>query len=407
MSHFGTFQHCVTKEDVDFNSNFYPREQMEPLIGAKVTVVTKDVGIGKIFAHWTIDKCPEMNSVGIFKEGVENHMDMPMFGGKVKITYKKCGNGYETVAENEKYGKFEFKEVYDETGYNLTTTKDGKSHTEKYTRILNMDGMYKVKTLTGVKEYMRNDGMPESLIQGLDEYMICVKVCENGMKMRESWGDALKLHMSFEFDKEFDYKFPLEGVPASKYLVTKAGFGKYNSVMKTADGGVQEWKFHFCDAGLRITGTNMKSGDTCTLDLYKEQCPVEGSWKVVSIAGASDLMKAVGCPADMACKFDQEIGLILDVEKRGPMIRWKWNSKITPMDISFKMNEEIEFYDPVFQETMKSVASCSGNTMTFISKSSHGTWITKSVVGHAFNVVKSWLEGMECMPMTYISVRQS
>ena len=198
-----------------------------------------------------------------------------------------------------------------------TTTKDGKSHTEKYTRILNMDGMYKVKTLTGVKEYMRNDGMPESLIQGLDEYMICVKVCENGMKMRESWGDALKLHMSFEFDKEFDYKFPLEGVPASKYLVTKAGFGKYNSVMKTADGGVQEWKFHFCDAGLRIvrnrlkvvkrardltfciifilqTGTNMKSGDTCTLDLYKEQCPVEGSWKVVSIAGASDLMKAVG-----------------------------------------------------------------------------------------------------------------
>ena len=99
----------------------YPREQMEPLIGAKVTVVTKDVGNGKIFAHWTIDKCPEMNSVGIFKEGVENHMDMPMFGGKVKITYKKSGNGYETVADNEKYGKFEFKEVYDETGYNLVS----------------------------------------------------------------------------------------------------------------------------------------------------------------------------------------------------------------------------------------------------------------------------------------------
>ena len=77
----------------------------------------------------------------------------------------------------------------------------------------------------------------------------------------------------------------------------------------------------------------------------------------------------------------------LEVEEKGPIVRWNWKSKFTPMDISFRWNEETDVFDPILKETTKNVATKTGNVMDILTKSSMGLWHTKITVGHTFMVV--------------------
>ena len=155
----------------------------------------------------------------------------------------------------------------------------------------------------------------------------------------------------------------------------------------------------------------MQNGDTCSMDLCKETCPIDGTWKVVSISGVKEMMTAlsmyitplydvtliiqcfdfVDVPADYAEKFNNEIGITMDVSRQGPMWRMQWNSKLTPMDMSYKLNEEVTVFDPMFQENVKMVSSKGGNVFTNVTTSSKGTWISNSTVGNCFlvNVINS------------------
>jgi len=405
MSRFGTFETTTTQEEIDFFGQWFEKEMMAPLLGSKTTLKTRDLGNGKMHGSWTNDKVSEMNFAAIFSENEPNKVDAPMFGGKATITYHATPKGYDSVSETEKYGKWEYSEEYCEEGFSIVTKKDGKSIKSFYKRVADFDGMYRVTNANGVKEYMKKQGMPDDICNAINEYVLCVKVCDQGMKMRESWGTALTLDFDFKFDEEFEYKFPVGDVPASKYVVSKAGFGKYTSVLKDANG-IQEWTFCFNSCGgLKIGGKNMQNGDTCSMDLCKETCPIDGTWKVVSISGVKEMMTALNVPADYAEKFNNEIGITMDVSRQGPMWRMQWNSKLTPMDMSYKLNEEVTVFDPMFQENVKMVSSKGGNVFTNVTTSSKGTWISKSTVGNCFLVNKTWLTGMESMPMTYIMVR--
>merc|ERR1712088_511934 len=71
------------------------------------------------------------------------------------------------------------------------------------------------------------------------------------------------------------------------------------------------------------------------------------------------------------------------------------------------MGEEFEYYDAYLKEKVKCIASKNNNRMKMLTHSSHGCWETKVTAGNDFMVVKTWMKGLDCMPMTYMFTRQS
>jgi len=155
---------------------------------------------------------------------------------------------------------------------------------------------------------------------------------------------------------------------------------------------------------MKVCGRDLKNGDACTIEMYKETLPILGKWKTVSLSGAKEMYKLLSVPDAQAQELINEV-VELCIEEKGPLIRWNWKSKFMPMDMTFKLNEETDVYDPMLKETTKNVATKCGNVLEIITVSSQGTWHTKCTVGHTFMVFKSCLKGLECMPMTYIFSR--
>ena len=93
----------------------------DSMVGCKVCFKTCDLGNGKILAEWKFDKCPEMNSCNIFKEGVKNEVCLPQMGGKCCVTYKKTEKGFESCIESEACGKWDFCEEYCEEGVKIVS----------------------------------------------------------------------------------------------------------------------------------------------------------------------------------------------------------------------------------------------------------------------------------------------
>merc|ERR1712020_562570 len=182
-----------------------------------------------------------------------------------------------------------------------------------------------------------------------------------------------------KFDEETCYKMPFEGAPDAKVVVTHNGPGKYTWVVK-AEGAAEEWKLQACDEGMKLCARSLNTGDACSSELHKENLPILGKWKTVSVSGAKEIYKLIGVPAAQAQEIaDELVGLCVD---------------------------ETEVFDPVLKEITKNVATKSGNVMNIVTKSSMGVWFTKITVGHTFLVMKGWMKGLECTPCTYIMMRQ-
>jgi hypothetical protein len=407
MSVYGTFTTVATKEAADFYVVCgYPKEMAEKLVGTKSTMKTVDMGDEKKLAwHFSIEGHPEMGACCVTHEGVPNHVNLPHMGGKCVVHWNKTGkNTYHNIIESEKMGKWILDEEYTEEGIKSTLTKDGKSFTECWKRVVCVDGLYKYKSNTGLKEYMTKSGYPESIINNMDDFKMALKATDEGLTVWESWGEVTNT-FSCKFDEETTYKMPFEGMPDAKVVITHNGTGKYSWVLQTPDGNAEEWKLHCCDQGMKMCGRNLKSGDAATVEMYKETLPILGTWKTVSLSGAKEMYKLLGVPDAQAQELINEV-VELCIDEKGPLIRWNWKSKFMPMDMTFKLNEETDVYDPMLKETTKNVATKAGNVLDIITVSSQGTWHTKCTVGHTFMVFKSCLKGLECMPMTFIFSRQ-
>jgi len=404
MSLFGTFTNVATKEACDFYiSCGYPKEMAEGMVGVKTTMKIIDLGEGRMVSHINIEGHPELSCCCICKEGIDNHVNVPHMGGKCVITFNKCGNGYKSVVNSEVMGKWEMDEEFTEAGIKCVVSKNGKSFTECWKRVVNINGLYKYKSGNGIKEYMKKAGYPEAIAAHIEDYKMAIKACDTGLKVWESWGEVCAT-FECKFDEETCYKMPFEGAPDAKVVVTHNGPGKYSWVMK-AEGAAEEWKLHACDEGIKLCARNLNTGDACSSELYKEHLPILGKWKTVSVSGAKEIYKLIGMPAAQAQEIADEM-VELCVDEKGPVVRWNWKSKIIPMDLSFKWNDETEVFDPVLKETTKNVATKSGNTMDIVTKSSMGVWFTRITVGHTFLVMKGWMKGLECTPCTYIMMRQ-
>ena len=78
---------------------------------------------------------------------------------------------------------------------------------------------------------------------------------------------------------------------------------------------------------------------------------------------------------------------ILEFEDRCPVYHWKWNSAINPLDITFKMDEEMEYFDTFANENTKIISTQSGNKLVTTTKNSYGTWITTTTFNNTFAIM--------------------
>lgn len=404
MSKFGCFEKCVTKEEADF---WRPTcgDMVDKMVGKKCCFKSCDMGNGKVFSQWTFEGCPEMNCSGMFCEGVENKVNLPHLGGQCCIKYHQTEKGYKSCI-NSPMGKFELDETYCPQGMKAVITMDGKSCTEHWKRVIEVDGMYKCTKQTNTKEFMKAEGLPDSFICLLDDYSFCVKVCDKNIRMVENFGPDCKQDWSVEFDKEFDYKFPVEGSgPNGKMIATNCGNGKYVCVFKDDKGSCTEWTYQFCGKGAKVCGKNLKTGACCEMEFIKECCPIAGTWKPISVTGCADMLCAIGLPKAEAQKYENDRCHRLCFKECGPIVHCKMTGDLSPVDMCFKWGEECEYFDPLMKENCKCVNTKNGNTVVTVTKTSCGTWHTKMTVGNCFMTSKICLEGCP-LTMTTIYERE-
>lgn len=370
-------------------------------------------GKHRVCSHFNLEGFPEYNSCYVATEGEKNMINFPLMGGRAVFTFKKTDKGYESIRESKMMGKWETKMEFNDEGINCLVKKDGKSFNEQWKRIMHVDGLYKTIKQDKVEQFMKKLDYPDFLINGLDRYMFAFKTWDSGMKMTEWWGE-FNYSYQCKFDEEAEFKFPMEKgefpqdmyIPSAKYVFSKTGNGKYTCIMKDKEGRSTEWKFHFNGDKCMIYGRNENTNDTCSMECVKEYLPVIGNWRTASISGAKELMTTLGFPKE---QFQQMLNERpeLFIEEKGPITHWTWKSKFHPLDMSFKFDEEFEIYDPYLKEKVRCIASKYNNKMKLLTHSSHGCWETKITAGNEFLVFKTWLQGLDCMPMTYMFTRQS
>jgi len=420
---FGDFSYRFTKEASDFYTSVgFPKNLSDKMVGTKMWFKNIDMSKGKdgkegkhrVCCHFNIEGFPEYSSCYVATEGEKNMINCPLMGGRAVYTFKKTEKGYETMLENKMMGKWETKVEFNDEGINMLVRKDGKTFNEQWKRIMYVDGLYKTVKQDKVEQFMKKLGYPDFFINAMDRYKFAFKTWDSGMKMTEWWGE-FSYSYQCKFDEEAEFKFPMEKgefqdkdmyIPPAKYVFSKTGNGKYTCIMRDQEGRQTEWKFYFNGDKCEIHGRNENTNDTCYMECKKEYLPIIGNWRTASISGAKELMTTLGFPKE---QFQQWLTdrPELFIEEKGPITHWIWKSKFFPMDMSFEYDREFEVYDPCLKEKVKCVASKYNNKMKFLTHSSHGCWETKITAGNDFLVFKTWLQGLDCMPMTYMFTRQS
>merc|ERR1712038_422159 len=420
---FGDFSYRFTKEAADFYTSVgYPRDIADKMVGVKMWMKNVDMsrdkdgkeGKHRVCSHFNLEGFPEYSSCYVATEGEKNMINFPLMGGRAVFTFKKTDKGYESICENKMMGKWESKMEFNDEGINWLVGKDGKTFNEQWKRIMYVDGLYKTVKQDKVEQFMKKLGYPDFFINSMDRYKFAFKTWDSGMKMTEWWGE-FSYSYQCKFDEEAEFKFPMEKgefqdkemyIPPAKYVFSKTGNGKYTMIFRDKEGRSTEWKFYFNGDKCEIHGRNENTNDTCYMECKKEYLPVIGNWRTASISGARELLTTLGFPKE---QFQQWLSdrPELFIEEKGPITHWIWKSKFFPMDMSFEYDREFEVYDPCLQEKVRCVASKYNNKMKFLTHSSHGCWETKITAGNDFLVFKTWLQGLDCMPMTYMFTRQS
>jgi len=400
VNKFGTFQKTAKQADCDFYAAVYGKEESQKSLGSQITIINRDCGHGSLGCQWIFSD-PPMNIFFVFHVNTEQSVNLPHYGGMNKVKFMETDDGYDVTMESEKYGKTHLVEKYSDEGITHITTYKGKTHTEFSQRIIEENGLYRLEEQVNYKEYLLDSGMPEDLIDaGLKDMKFHWASTQNGFQLTTFIGGPdMKITMSGKFDEEQSISLA-EGVPPLKYFITKLGIGKYKTVKKFPSGVVWDFNTTFTDGWTKTAGKNLKTGATCTAS-SKKYISFEGKWKTITIDNAKEIMDALGLPADMIQKALTDFG-ILEFEDRCPVYHWKWNSAINPLDITFKMDEEMEYFDTFANENTKIISTQSGNKLVTTTKNSYGTWITTTTFNNTFAIMKCALVGLDMPPMVLI-----
>ena len=123
--------------------------------------------------------------------------------------------------------------------------------TENWVRVIEENGFYVTTKITNVEKFLKETGTPAEMIDTIGDYKMCWKACGDNIKMVEWFGET-EVTFTSKLDEESDYVWPVAGVPASKYCITRTGNGKYTSMVKDEAGNESEWTFQFCGEGAKI-----------------------------------------------------------------------------------------------------------------------------------------------------------
>merc|ERR1712018_51397 len=103
----GTYELVRTQEDCDWLAQWFGKEMCDKMVGCKMVIHIKELPNNKIACQFIVEKFPELNCTTLTTEGVVNHFDAPIYGGKASLTYKRTEKGYQSVVESQTTGKWE------------------------------------------------------------------------------------------------------------------------------------------------------------------------------------------------------------------------------------------------------------------------------------------------------------
>jgi len=407
----GTFEILRCKENLDFYAQCgISKEALDNFVGKceQAKFCSFD---GKRSAHYTCKELPEFSEFYVYCLGQEMEICNQMFGGKCKVKVCKTGDAcFETTVESPTLGCMKIVDKFCKEGIDRCVTMKGKTQKEHWKRVICENGCYRLCKSENVKEFMKAEGLPEKMICMMDDFKIKWKVCDNRFDLVRCFG-GMKIESGGCFDEEL-CEVAMEGIPASKYIVTKTGCGKYKSLVRDEKGGKAEWCMEFFEGGLCMKGKNMKTGMSCSMEFMK-YVPLAGTWKMICCENIKENLCALGMPSEKAHQLSCDIATsCTEIEDHCPVFRWNWKCKSCPMDFCFKLDEEFEHFNHAMQQTCKGTITCvsdCGKTAKFkgVFKYSGGSvWTQCMTITEHFMIMKSQCLGMNCPPLVYIMERQ-
>lgn len=393
----GTYTCVKGKEELEtWVAMGLPNEELEKLVGSHWTMkVWKD---GNLWGgHMTCRENPAYNCLETFVDGVEKTVDHPLFGGKAKVCCKKTDDGFKTVSKSEKFGEITCIEKYTDEGVTMTYTVGGKSSSVFWQRCVKITGDYSFVKGENMAAYFEAIGFPSDNIETtMKQYKM--RTCLKGSTFyTKEWFDGQLFCNALTLDVEGPLRYPddKEGeTPKRTALVTKAGVGKFVTVVKNPDGPDEEWSYTFTDCGIELTGLEKKTGQTSKVYM-KRFTDMSGTYKMVTAIGFTEFMAAVGMPAEMAEEMlnDTTAKTIITDMGNGCQ-RQQFIGKLFSIDLTFKLNEEYSFYHPLLKETITAITAINGSTSTTVLKTSKGNMVTTVHVNDTFSVATVCLAGL-------------
>jgi len=319
---------------------------------------------------------PHLNTFETMSVGVELCMERFFFGGRAKMVFRlnSTGDGFSSVCESEKFGKFLIEEKYFEEGVHWTLTCKGKSVTQYWTRLSRTEGDYIYEKGENVESYLESTGCG-FLYKYIDTYKIHVSRHGNTYIFKERYGEYGTISNTLELDVDTPFYVPCDikgGKPSCKAIISKTGVGKFTLICKTDDGLIEEWKFSFNDWGCVLRALEKRTGQTCKIFMRRFR-DTTGTYKLCSISGFEKFGKIMGVSSDDIKEIigDHHTKLVI-LDKGDGYIRHQLIRKVHPMDYSFKLNEQFSLYHPLMKEVVRCVGTVNRYTFCMVSKTSKG-----------------------------------
>merc|ERR1712226_5918 len=344
----GNFVQKKTQESVDWMLKCgYDKAEAESCLNTEWTYVIEDLGDLKFICTM---KCPQLGLLEVMhftSDGVEREVNMPIYGGKAKVTSWKLGeNKFKGKSVTEKYGETEWIEEYTEDGFHVEMTSKGNTLKEMACRHIEVTGGYEFAQDEGLAEFLAAEGHPSEYYTMTKNSMMWFDAKADGKTT--NWGESFRSEDGgttysgqyvAKLDEECLWDMPEFPTFKSTYVLSKTGNGKFSSAFKELKSGkITTCTYKFCDKGLEV-GLKGSSGKSCTY--WMKRMPMcFGKWEMVTESGGSELTKALGFPDGMFEKLVAEGAITEMVPLGGDKFKFNNSSKIMPMAMNMRWGVE-------------------------------------------------------------------
>ena len=176
------------------------------------------------------------------------------------------------------------------------------------------------------------------------------KFCDKGVTMTELFDDEEVVN-TFKFDQEGEYVLPSMPALNRKVLLTKTGPGKF-LMLTSGPRGKEEWKLTFNPEGMVYEAVDKSSGQSTKIWCQRFQNPF-GKYRVLTMSGLEEFGEVLGMPASLVNGIATDYTSIMTFSETSGVLRATYNSKLMPMDMTYKFDEEFEYTMPGTNDTYK------------------------------------------------------